>query len=80
MSKKVKRKTNRKKHSNRKADIQSFKKEVETDNHKIPIEDLLNRLGTDQHLVIVSKLDCSLYHINHTNVLGTFAFGSKIAA
>ncbi|XP_017872777.1 PREDICTED: sodium/potassium-transporting ATPase subunit alpha-like isoform X1 [Drosophila arizonae] len=50
MSKKVKRKTNRKKKSNRKADIQSFKKEVETDNHKIPLEDLLKRLGTDPHL------------------------------
>ncbi|XP_030246479.1 sodium/potassium-transporting ATPase subunit alpha-like [Drosophila navojoa] len=50
MSKKVKRKINRKKQSNRKADIQSFKKEVETDNHKIPIADLLSRLGTDKHL------------------------------
>ncbi|XP_030377311.1 sodium/potassium-transporting ATPase subunit alpha [Scaptodrosophila lebanonensis] len=31
-----------------KKDIQAFKKDVETDNHKIPVEELLARLQTDQ--------------------------------
>lgn len=34
-----------------KNEIQSFKKDVETDNHKISIEELLKRLGTDQNSV-----------------------------
>ncbi|XP_030569601.1 sodium/potassium-transporting ATPase subunit alpha isoform X3 [Drosophila novamexicana] len=53
MSKKVKARDEQKKQKSRKKtkkDIQSFKKEVETDNHKISVEELLTRLGTDQHL------------------------------
>lgn len=34
-----------------KNEIQSYKKDVETDNHKISIEELLNRLGTDLNSV-----------------------------
>lgn len=34
-----------------KNEIQSYKKDVETDNHQISIEELLNRLGTDLNSV-----------------------------
>lgn len=35
----------------KKKDIQSFKKDVETDNHKIPVDELLERLKTDPNMV-----------------------------
>jgi len=34
-----------------KKDIQSFKKDVETDNHKISVDELLERLKTDRNMV-----------------------------
>lgn len=52
-----------------KKEIQSFKKDVDTDNHKISIEELLDRLGTDQNTVscISILLKCNKYEFKKSN-------------
>ncbi|EDV45277.2 sodium/potassium-transporting ATPase subunit alpha [Drosophila erecta] len=52
-----------------KKDIQSFKKDVETDNHKISVDELLERLKTDPHMGL-SHLEAKLrLEINGPNIL-----------
>ncbi|KAM8701649.1 hypothetical protein ACLKA7_005522 [Drosophila subpalustris] len=50
MSKNIKDQKNGKGRKKSKKDIKSLKKDVETDNHKISIEELLQRLNTDQYM------------------------------
>ncbi|XP_043657317.1 sodium/potassium-transporting ATPase subunit alpha isoform X1 [Drosophila teissieri] len=64
-----KKKINKINKKQKKKDIQSFKKDVETDNHKISVDELLERLKTDPNMGL-SHLEAKLrLEINGPNIL-----------
>lgn len=56
---------------NHKKDLQYFKKEVETDNHKVSVEELVQRLETDQYMGLSHSAAKIRLKINGPNMLST---------